>query len=95
MKFRIVRESEFETRQPSTANPLRDTGWADKAIQTQEFETCWCLEIPDLETLRHLHHEIVQIESRQQEPANMSVDFLPNYADTPADCDGVIFICDC
>ena len=96
MKFRVVRESEFETRKPSTKNPLRDTPYADKAIQSEEFETAWCVEIPDLEALRHLHLEIVQIGGGSDDAVTPSVciDFLPNYAETPADCDGMIFICD-
>ena len=96
MKFRVVRESEFETRKPSEKNPLRGTAYADKAVQSEEFATAWCVEIADLEALRHLYLEIMQIkgENKDAPPPTVSIDFMPHYAETPADCDGLLFICD-
>ena len=94
MKFRVVRESEFENRKPKTLNPLRGTAYADKATQSTEFETAWTVQIADLEALRELHIEIMQMENGSAEPPTVSIDFLPHYDETPADCDGMIFICD-
>ena len=94
MKFRVVRESEFENRKPKTANPLRDTAYVDKAVQSEEFPTAWCVEVTDLEELRNLHLEIMQILGADGEPCTTSIDFVPHYAETPADCDGIIFIAD-
>ena len=92
MKFRITRESEFE-RKGGVNNPLRDTSYADRVVQSSEFETAWMMEVADLEELRNLHNEIVQIETGHDAPT-VSIDFLPHYKETPADCDGMIFICD-
>jgi hypothetical protein len=94
VKFRVVRESEFETRKPSTQNPLRGTAYEDKAIQSTEFETAWTVEVADLEALRELTVEMMQVESKGSEPPTVSIDFLPHYEETPADCDGMLFICD-
>ena len=93
MKFRVARESEFETRRKSKLNPLRGTSYEDRIQQSAEFEAAWMLEVADLEELRLLHHEIVQIETGG-EPPTLSIDFLPHFEETPADCDGMIFICD-
>ena len=94
MKFRVVRESEFENRKPKTQNPLRDTAYADKAVQSEEYPTAWCVEIADLEELRNLHIEMMQITGEDGEPSTAGIDFVPHYAETPADCDGIIFIFD-
>jgi hypothetical protein len=94
VKFRVVRESEFETRKPKTENPLRGTPYADKVVQSEEYETAWTLEVADLEALRALCNEMMQIETGQSEPPTVAVDFLPHYDETPADVDGMLFICD-
>ena len=93
MKFRIARESEFENAR-GRQNPLRGTAWEDRATQMPDVLSTWLIEIADLEELRMLHQEIVQIEAGHPDPPNLSVDFLPHYENTPADCDGVLFICD-
>ncbi|MBT9582292.1 hypothetical protein IV102_03015 [bacterium] len=93
MKFRIARESEFENRKKCKLNPMRGTSYEDRVHQSPEFEATWMLEVADLEELRNLHNEIVQIETGGQ-PPTVCVDFLPHFEETPADCDGMIFICD-
>ena len=93
MKFRIARESEFENAR-GRQNPLRGTALEERAVQMPGVLSTWLIEIADLEELRILHHEIVQIESGHPDPPNLSVDFLPHYENTPPDCDGVLFICD-
>jgi hypothetical protein len=92
MQFRIARESEFGNKK-GKLNPLRGTTYADRVRLAGEWESTWMLEVADLEELRSLHHEIVQIETGG-DPPTVSVDFLPHYEETPPDCDGVIFICD-
>lgn len=92
MKFRIARESEFENKK-GLQNPLRGTAYESRVQQSPEFESAWILEVENLEELRNLHHEIVQIETGGPAPT-VSVDFLPHFEETPADCDGMIFICD-
>lgn len=94
MKFRIARDSEFGTPDEPRLNPLRGTPYADQARIDPEFEGAWLIEVADLEALRDLHNEIVQIETGQRDAPTVSVDFLPHYEGTPPDCDGVIFICE-
>lgn len=93
MKFRIARESEFENKK-GKQNPLRGTAFEDRVQSLPEFEGCWMIEVPDLAALRDLFQEIVQLETGHPDPPNLSIDFLPHYENTPADCDGVLFICD-
>jgi hypothetical protein len=94
MKFRIARESEFETPDEPRLNPLRGTPLADQVKKEPEYEAAWLLEVSDLEGLRDLHNEIAQIETGRKHPPTMSVDFLPHFEGTPPDCQGIIFICE-
>lgn len=93
MKFRIARESEFENKK-GNQNPLRGTALENRASLVPDLEGCWIIEVADLEALRAIYQEIVQIETGHPDPPNLSVDFLPHYENTPPDCDGVLFICD-
>lgn len=92
MLFRVARESEFENKK-GKLNPLRDTAYAERVRRVDEFEGTWLLELADLQELRSLHHEIVQIKTGG-DPPTLSIDFLPHYLETPPEVEGVIFICD-
>jgi len=91
VKFRVVRDNEFGG-QRGKLNPMRGTPMADRLTQSGEFPTAWTVEIADLEDLRNLCNEIAQIEESSG-PPTVSLDFLPHYEETPADCEGMIFIC--
>ena len=84
-------------RPAHSPNVTRDNAAAGEFAYVATFDVMPefpAIEVADLEALRAIYQEIVQIETGHPDPPNFSVDFLPHYENTPPDCDGVLFICD-